>query len=57
MEQSVFTGPIEWLGYRWDVRDFYSASQDCLGDAFSEASWEVIGNIYEHPHLLSNEKE
>jgi hypothetical protein len=57
MEQSVFAGPVEWLGYRWDVRDFYSASQDCLGDAFSEASWEVIGNIYEHPHLLSNEKE
>ena len=56
MKNGAFVGPVEWLEYRWDVPDFYSASQDCPGDAFSEEEWEIIGNIYEHPNLLSNEK-
>jgi hypothetical protein len=56
MERGAFAGPVEWLEYRWDVGDFYSESQDCPGDAFSGASWEVVGNIYEHPHLLNNEE-
>jgi hypothetical protein len=52
-----FVGPVTWLEYRWDVPEFYAPSQDSPGDAFSEAAWEIIGNIYETPHLLSNEKE
>jgi len=40
---------------KFNVLNFYDASQDCPCCAFSEyAELEVIGNIYENPELLGD---
>ncbi len=49
-----FVGTVTWLEYRWDVPDFYVPSQDSPGDAFSEAAWEVVGNVFDNANLLTD---
>jgi uncharacterized phage protein (TIGR01671 family) len=46
-------GDVQWMGWMWNMPNYYEPSQDDPSDAFSEEKkWVVIGNIYENPDLL-----
>lgn len=47
-------GQVVYGNYAFFVKDFWDSSFDDPADAFSEATFEVIGNIYETPELLTN---
>jgi len=47
------TGEVIFDKYQFNVKDFYDSSNDYPCDAFSEGVFEVVGNIYENPELLS----
>jgi hypothetical protein len=47
-------GSIIYRGHRFTSLEFYFPHQDDPGDPFESVRYmEIIGNIYEHPHLLT----
>lgn len=44
---------VEWEDYMFNLKGFYEPYLDIPYSAFSEElEFEVVGNAYEHPHLL-----
>lgn len=46
------TGKVEYMGYHFQVRNFWDSSFDDPSDAFEDKTIEIIGNIYENPDLI-----
>ena len=47
---------VIWEDYRFNLKGFYESFLDYPTEAFSESLFfTIIGNVYEHPHLLEQE--
>ena len=57
VKEGDFVSEVVWEDYMFNVQDYYDTSTDYASIAFSEGVFEVIGNIYENPELLSNLSE
>ncbi|WP_053453662.1 YopX family protein [Exiguobacterium sp. BMC-KP] len=48
---------VIWDDYRFNLKDFYEFYLDYPTEAFSESlQFKIVGNVYEHPHLLEEER-
>ena len=48
---------VEYIGYRFTLRNFWWSHLDIPNEPFSEEMiWKVIGNVWVHPELLKGDE-